>query len=125
LGWLVQTRFTEGWIDLVECMIAGTALQSLPLAVQDLFSNVNPKSKVDVQRFKNRIKVDGNQLKLLFKGGTMNIHELVTSLNLFLLLTSCHNFLLLISFWIWGEAALSSVPINTTINSWKESYSIP
>jgi hypothetical protein len=67
LGWLVQTRFIEGWIDLVECMTAGTALQSLPLAVQDLISNVNPESKVDVQRFKNRIKADGNQLKLLFQ----------------------------------------------------------
>jgi len=75
LGWLVQKRFILGWIDLVECMTAGTALQALPLAVQDLFSNVDPESKVCVKRFKNRIKMDdGNQLKMLFKGGKVSSH---------------------------------------------------
>jgi hypothetical protein len=33
---------------------------------------VDPESKVCAQRFKNRIKVNGKQLKLLFKGGMVS-----------------------------------------------------
>jgi len=75
LGWLVQKKMISVWLDLVDSMTAEIALKSLPLPLQDLFSHIDPESKVCVQRFKNRLQRntgDKEQVKILFKGGKVS-----------------------------------------------------
>ena len=44
LSWLVQRKLIACWIDLVQCMTAQSALDSLPQSVQDTFCTVDPES---------------------------------------------------------------------------------
>jgi hypothetical protein len=46
LSWLVQHKLIACCIDLVQCMTAQSALNSLPQNVQDTFCTVDPESKV-------------------------------------------------------------------------------
>ena len=72
LSWLVQRKLIACWIDLVQCMTAQSALNSLPQNVQDTFCTVDPESKVCVQRYRNRLTPECQQLKSLFKGGKVS-----------------------------------------------------
>jgi len=93
LGWFVQTGFKEGWIDLVECMTAGTALQSFPIAVQDLFSMLTQNLKFVHRDLKIGSRWMESNLNYYLKvEWWVQIHELATVLNPFLLLTSCQDF---------------------------------
>jgi len=83
LTWLVQPRMIAGWIDLVECMNAETAMESLPNAVKDLFCTVYPESKVCVQRYRKKMTPECQQLKILFKGGKVSSPFLIFFLTFF------------------------------------------
>ena len=72
LSWLVQRKLIACWIDLVQCMTAQSALNSLPQSIQDTFCTVDPESKVNVQRYRNRLTPECQQLKILFKGGKVS-----------------------------------------------------
>lgn len=71
LGWVYQKKMIAMWLDLVESMDAGTALEALPAPIKDMFSHVDPDSMVSVEKYRKQLNGGSstNQLKILFKGG--------------------------------------------------------
>lgn len=71
LGWVYQKKMIGMWLDLVESMDAGTALEALPAPIKDMFSHVDPDSMVSVEKYRKQLNGGSstNQLKILFKGG--------------------------------------------------------
>jgi hypothetical protein len=109
LTWLYQKKIIQGWLPLVEAMDAAAAIAALPVAVQDLFSHVDPDSTVCVKQFKTKIGCALNQGKILFKGGKVSMKLFFCPLNyfnltllFFILFLSC--LLLLIGRYQWPLA---------------------
>ena len=67
LGWLSQAKMIESWINLVESMVAKTAIASLEPFLQDLYCHIDPESTVCTKKFWKQISSSNRQLKILFK----------------------------------------------------------
>ena len=58
------------WVDLVEDLTAGTAMNALPDNIQEIYFDVDTESKVLATRYRNKITSASSSLKVYYKGAS-------------------------------------------------------
>jgi hypothetical protein len=67
---LHQKKMIQMWVDLVEDLTAGTAMNALPDNIQEIYFDVDTESKVLATRYRNKITSASSSLKVYYKGAS-------------------------------------------------------